>query len=158
MKNPAKAIRPAMAAAAVAALAACCGCASVSTTRRGALAGIEVKGAGGEPLEHVCLSTTGEYLFWTIPFGTGEFRWNPVTRKLETGTAWFRDCVGIAELQDALLKYANGRGCDVVDVSYFDSDTSYAGASYEGIIGILFGSSQMGVSATLIPRKGATVR
>jgi hypothetical protein len=61
----------------------------------------------------------------------------------------------IAELQDALLRYADGRGCDVVDVSYFDSDDSYAGASYEGLIGIFFGSSTMGVSAVLVPRKAA---
>ena len=155
MKNPAKAVRPAIAAAAVTALAVCCGCATVSTTRRGTLAGIDVKGAGGELVEHVCLSTSGEYMLWTIPFGSGEFRWNPETRKLETGTAWFRDCVGIAELQDALLRYADGRGCDVVDVSYFDSDDSYAGASYEGLIGIFFGSSTMGVSAVLVPRKAA---
>ena len=152
MKNPVKAIRPAIAAAAIAALAACCGCATVSTSKYGSLDGIAVKGASGAPSMHVCLSTTGEYLFWTIPLGSGRFRWDERTKTLKTGTAWFSDCVGVVELQEALLKYADSRGCDVVDVSYCDADTSYAGASYEGLLGVIFGSSQMGVSAVLVPR------
>ena len=41
----------------------------------------------------------------------------------------------------------------MVDVNFYDDDTSYAGASYEGLIGMLFGSSSMGVSAVLVPRK-----
>ena len=68
---------------------------------------------------------------------------------------FFSDCVSIAEVQDALLKYADERNCDVVDVSFFDADTSYADASYEGLLGMLFGTSSMGVSAVLIPRKEA---
>jgi len=60
--------------------------------------------------------------------------------------------VGATELQDALLKMAETRNCDVIDISYFDSDTSYAGASYGGIVGALFGSSQIGISGVLVPR------
>lgn len=151
-----KPARPVLAMAALAALAVCPGCATVSTSRPGALDGIAVKGADGAPAEHVCLTTTGEYLLWTIPFGSGRFRWNARTKELETDTAWFKDCVGIADVQEALQKYADGRNCDVVDVSFSDSDTSYAGASYEGLLGMLFGSSRIGVSAVLIPR-GNTV-
>ncbi len=144
-----------MPAAAALALAACSGCATISASKAGRLDGIDMKGAAGELREHVCLSTTGEYILWTIPLGSGRFNWNEETKTLETETAWFSDCVGIAELQEALLKYAGARNCDVVDVSYFDSDVSYAGVSYEGLLGMLFGSSNMGVSAVLVPRKAA---
>ena len=141
--------------AALAALTVCAGSATISTSNPGALDGIAVKGTGGDPVEHVWLGTTGEYLFWSLPLGSGRFRWNEKKQRLETGTAWFRDCVGLAELQEALLKYAEWRNCDLVDVNYYDSDTSYAGASYEGLIGMIFGSSSMGVSAVLVPRNKA---
>ncbi len=143
------------AAAALAAMTVCSGCATISTSREGRLAGIAMKGADGAPREHVCLTTSGEYMFWSLPLGSGRFRWNEKTKTLETETAWFSDCVGIAELQEALLKYADSRNCDAIEVSYFDSDVSYAGASYEGLLGIFFGSSTMGVSAVLVPRKAA---
>lgn len=142
-------------AAAALALAVCSGCATISTTKAGRLDGIVVKGAAGQPREHVCLTTTGEHMFWAIPLGSGRFRWNEETKTMETETAWFQDNVGINELQEALLKYADSRNCDVVDISFVDSDTSYAGVSYEGIIGILFGSSSMGVSGVLVPRNTA---
>ena len=129
------------------------GASGISTSKTGTLDGVSVKGTDIAPVEHVWLGTTGEYLFWTFPIGTGRFRWNERKRRLETGTAWFRDCVTLADLQEALLKYAEERNCDVVDVTYHDDDTSYAGASYEGLIGMLFGSSSMGVSAVLVPRK-----
>ena len=148
-----KTVRPVMAMAALAALAVCSGCATISTSKVGMLDGIDVKGANGAPVEHVWLGTTGSYMCWTIPFLSGRFHWNENTKQLETGVAWFSDCAGVAELQEALLKYADGRNCDVVDVSYLDADTSYADASYEGILGVLFGTSSMGVSAVLIPRK-----
>ena len=143
----------AVALAALSALVLCSGCATISTSKKGTLDGIAVKGADGVPVEHVWLGTSGEYLLWTIPFGSGRFYWNAKKNKLDTEIAWFQDCVGIAELQEALLKYADSRNCDVVDVSYYDADTSYAGASYEGLLGALFGSSYMGVSAVLIPRR-----
>ncbi len=155
MKKKMNPVKTGLHAAAFAALAAFSGCATISTSQAGRLEGIGVKGADGAPHEHVCLSTTGEYMLWTIPFGSGRFRWNEETKTLETETAWFSDCVGVAELQDALLKYADSRNCDVLDVSYFDGDVSYAGASYEGLLGIFFGSSSMGVSAVLVPRKAA---
>ena len=138
---------------AMAALAVCSGCATISTSKKGTLDGIVVKDADGAPAEHVWLGTSGEYILWLIPLGSGRFYWNEKKNKLDTEIAWFQDCVGIGELQDALLRYANARNCDVVDVAYYDADTSYAGASYEGLLGALFGSSYMGVSAVLVPRK-----
>lgn len=143
----------AVVAAALVALVLGSGCATITTSTEGRLDGVRVKGTDGAPVEHVWLGTSGEYLFWSIPIATGRFRWNEKTRKLETGTAWFKDCVSLADVQDALQKYAEGRNCDIVDVSIFDADTSYAGLSYEGLLGMFFGSSSMGVSAVLVPRK-----
>ena len=153
MKKPIKTSGTFLAALAGAALAVAPGCATISVSEPGALDSISVKGAGAEPLEHVCLATTGEYMFWSLPIASGRFHWNEKTGKLEPRTSWFSDCVGVSELQEALQKYAESKGCDLVDVSYFDADTSYAGASYEGLLGIFFGSSQMGVSGVLVPRK-----
>lgn len=155
MKKPKKSAMARSVAVCLALLAACSGCATFSTSKPYRLDGIAVKGVSGQPREHVYLGTSGEYLFWSIPLGSGRFRWNEKKQKLETSTAWFSDHVGIDELQSALLKYADSRNCDLADVAYFDSDLSYAGASYEGILGILFGSSTMGVSAVLVPRSPA---
>ena len=52
-----------------------------------------------------------------------------------------------------MLKIAESRNCDVIDMVFDDSDTSYAGVSYGGIIGLFFGSSQIGLSGVLVPKK-----
>lgn len=156
-KTSKKAMRMASIAAA-AALALCCGCASITTTKPGACNGIAIKGANGAPSEMVWIETGGEYMFFSLPIASGAFRWNDTTQKLETYTAWFEDCVGITELQAALLKYAESRNCDLADVTIHDADTSYAGPSYEGAVGALFGSSSMGMSAMLIPRQPADIQ
>ena len=75
------------------------------------------------------------------------------TQEICGGTSFFQDQVGFNELQDALLKIARARNCDLADVYFCDSDNSYAGVSYSGAVGTLFGSSHMGVSAILVPRK-----
>lgn len=143
-----------LAMAMIAASAISGGCASIVTSKVGSMNGITIKGAAAEPREHVWLETSGSYLFCTIPLGSGKFYWDEHTKKLETGTVLFEDCVGIAELQDALTKYADSHNCDLADVAFYDSDSSYADASsYEGIIGLMFNDSCMGVSAVLIPRK-----
>ena len=48
---------------------------------------------------------------------------------------------------------AKTRNCNVIDISFHDSDTSYAGVSTGGLIGALFGSSQIGISGVLVPHK-----
>ena len=88
-------------------------------------------------------------MFWTIPLVSGDLRWDAETQEICGGTSFFRDQVGFNELQDALLKIAETRNCDLADVYFSDSDSSYAGVSYGGAIGALFGSSHMGVSAYL---------
>ena len=42
---------------------------------------------------------------------------------------------------------------DLADVNFHDADGFYADVSYSGIVGSLFGSSHMGVSAILVPRE-----
>ena len=101
------------------------------------------------------ISTSGYYVLWTIPLFSGDLRWNPETRSINGGFSLFSDQVGINELQTALLKIAESRNCDLADVHYSDSDQSFAGASETGLIGALFGSSQMSVSALLVPRSQA---
>ena len=50
-------------------------------------------------------------------------------------------------------KIAAARNCDLADVNFHDADGFYADVSYSGIVGSLFGSSHMGVSAILVPRE-----
>ena len=134
-------------------LALLAGCASVTYSSPQALSGITIKGAAGAPSQLVFIETTGYYVLWTLPLVSGDLRWNADKQSIEGGTSFFQDQVSVEELQDALLKIAELRNCDLADVNYFDSDTTYASASQAGAIGALFGSSHMSVSAVLIPRK-----
>ena len=128
------------------------GCATVHSSSQGALSGLAYKGASGEPVELVYVNTTGYYFLWSLPLASGDLRWNEATRSINGGTCLFSDQVGVEELQNALLKMAEARNCDVVDVAFHDADTSYAGVSYGGAIGALFGSSEIGISGVFVPR------
>ena len=145
MKKPIKAI-----ACAAAAMAA--GCATVKFSTPGAMDGITIKGAGGRPARVVMVDVTGYYLLWTLPLFSGDMSWNDQKKSIEGGTAFFTDHVGVDEVQNALTKLAESQNCDLAEVSYYDSDTTYAGPSYSGIAGAFFGSSRIGVSAVMIPR------
>ena len=133
-------------------LAGVAGCASVYRTTPGSLTGMGYKGADAIPLEQVYITTTGYYCLWSIPLASGDLRWNAEKQSINGGTCLFRDQVSATELQNALLKIAESRDCDVIDIVFDDSDTSYAGVSYEGAVGLFFGSSQMGVSGVLVPK------
>ena len=134
-----------MLAAALAAMAA--GCASVSYSSPDALDGVTVKGLEGKPAgQQVVIRTTGYYVLWTIPLVSGDLRWNPKTKSINGGFSLFDDQVGVNNLQEVLLKIAESRNCDLADVHFNDSDTFYDGMSS------LFGSSDMSVSALLVPR------
>lgn len=138
------------------ALAACAaGCATSKFSSADRLAGLTIKGADGQPGQHVVLDTTGYYMFWTIPLVSGNLDWNERKKDIEGGFSLFSDKVGADELQYALVKIAESRNCDLADVHFYDTDTSYAGPSYGGLVGTCFGSSHMGVSAVLVPRKPA---
>ena len=129
------------------------GCATVYRTTPGSLTSIDYKGANDTPLEQVYITTTGYHCLWTVPLASGDLRWNAKKQSINGGTCLFSDQVGATELQDALLKIAESRNCDVIDIMFDDSDTSYAGVSYGGFVGLFFGSSHMGVSGVLVPKK-----
>ena len=142
------------AAALVASVAA--GCASVTYSSPRMLDNVSVKGVEGrKPGQVVLIDTSGFYMFWTIPLVSGDLRWNEQKKSIEGGASFFKDQVGVNELQTALLKIAESRNCDLVDVYVRDSDSSYAGVSYGGAVGTCFGSSHMSISAVLVPRSPA---
>ena len=142
------------AAALIASIAA--GCASVTYSSPGMLDNMSVKGIEGRKAgQTVLIDTTGFYMFWTIPLVSGDLRWNDRNKTIEGGTSFFKDQVGVDELQTALLKIAEARNCDLADIYVQDSDSSYAGPSYGGLVGSCFGSSHMSISAVLVPRSPA---
>lgn len=152
MKEKAKG--PALAGLAVVLAAMVSGCATVNYSSPGALKGVAVEGskdaASGQA---VAITTSGYYMFWTIPLVSGDLSWDTASGEIRGGTSFFRDQVSYQELQAALHKIAERRNCDLAEVYFSDSDCTYAGASYSGVIGALFGSSHMSVSAVLVPRK-----
>ena len=130
------------------------GCASVEYSSPGKLNNISVKGAPGAGSgQHVAITTSGYYMFWCIPLVSGDLRWDDEKGEIKGGASFFTDQVGFEKLQTALQKIAETRNCDLADVNFHDSDAVYADVSYAGIIGSLFGSSHMGVSAILVPRE-----
>ena len=131
------------------------GCATVTYSSPGTLDGVVVKGVDGKVGEAVLIDTSGFYMFWAMPLVSGDLRWSAEKKSIEGGSSFFKDQVGIAELQSALLKIAESRNCDLADGNDFDGDASYAGLSYGGVVGSCFGSSHMSVSAILVPRKTA---
>ena len=145
--------RPLAFVGAMALLAGAAGCATVYRTAPGSLTGMGYKGVGSTPLEQVYITTEGYYCLWSIPIMSGDLRWNEEKQSINGGTRLFCDMVSAAELQNALLKIAESRDCDVIDMVIDDSDTSYAGVSYEGAVGVFFGSSHIGVSGVLVPKK-----
>ena len=154
MKN----VHDVVAAGAAALLAAVLsGCATVEYSSPGKLSGIAIKGVDrAESGQVVSINTFGYYMFWTIPLVSGDLRWDYEANDIKGGFSLFSDQVGINELQDTLLKIAAVRGCDIADISFSDSDQTFAGVSYIGAVGACFGSSQIGVSAILVPRKQQT--
>ena len=142
------------AAALIATVAA--GCATVTYTSPGMLDNVSVKGVEGrKPGQVVLIDTSGFYMFWTIPLVSGDLRWNEQKKSIEGGASFFKDQVGVDELQSALQKIAESRNCDLADVHIHDADSSYAGPSYGGAVGTCFGSSHMSISAILVPRSPA---
>ena len=130
------------------------GCASVEYSSPGQLKNVSVKGApGAEAGQHVVITTSGYNMFWCIPLASGDLRWDGVNRDIHGGFLLFSDMVGFQELQTALQNIAETRNCNLADVSFHDTDGFYADVSWGGLIGMFFGSSQMGVSAILVPRE-----
>ncbi len=132
------------------------GCATVSYTSPGTLDGVKIKGANGEPYQLVFIESTGYYILWVVPLASGDISWNSEKQCIEGGFSLFKDHVSLTNLQKAITMYADSHNCDVVDISYNDSDTSYAGPSQLGGILACFGSSSISASAVLVPRGNNT--
>ena len=128
------------------------GCATIESSSPNDLAGVTVKGVAGQAREHVVIDTTGYYLLNVLPLVTGDVRWDARTRSIRGGTSLFRNHVGEAKLQDALLNLAKSRNCDLADVSYYASGDTFADLN-NAFFGAFLYKANMGVSATLVPRK-----
>ena len=150
-----KAMTLAVAGVAVLFAAIVTGCATVEYSSPGKLNNISVKGApGAEAGQHVAITTSGYNMFWCVPLVSGDLRWNSAKREINGGASFFTDQVGFQELQTALQNIAETRNCNLADVIFHDTDGFYADVSWGGLVGMFFGSSQMGVSAILVPREG----
>ena len=128
------------------------GCATITSTPYDKLEGVKLAGTNGKPSEVVFIETTGFYILWQVPLFSGDIRWNSEKKNIEGGVSFFKDHVNLANLQNAITNYADSRNCDLVDVTYNDTNACYAGASEIGLIGALFGSATINVSAVLVPR------
>ena len=128
------------------------GCATITSTPYRALDGVEISGTDGKPSEVVFIESTGFYILWQVPIFSGDIRWNSEKKSIEGGFSLFRDHVSLSNLQNAITNYADSRNCDLVDVIYNNTNASYAEASETGLIGALFGSATINVSAVLVPR------
>ena len=130
------------------------GCASVEYSSPGKLKNVSVKGApGAESGQHVAITTSGYYMFWCIPLVSGDLRWDDEKHEIKGGFSLFSDQISHQDLQTALQKIAEARNCNLADVAFHDSAGIYADASLGGLFGAIFGSSQIGVSAILVPRE-----
>ena len=140
--------------AAFAAMAA--GCASVTYSSPDALDGVKVKGLEGKRAGQQVIIKTSGYSMMSLPLVSGDLRWNPETKSINGGFSLFSDQIGYGELQAALQRIAESRNCDLADVHFVGSGATYAGlTSLEGLVGCLFGSADMSVSALLVPRDRA---
>ena len=128
------------------------GCATITCTSPGKLDGIKFKGTDGTPSQLVFVDCPGYYILWVVPLVSGDIRWNSERKTIEGGFSIVKDHVSRENLQKAITSYADSHDCDLIDIAYNDSGTSYAGVSQTGAIGALFGSTNMSVSAVLVPR------
>ncbi len=128
------------------------GCATVTCTTPGKLDGIKFKGTDGTPSQLVYINSASLSILWIIPLFSGDIRWNSKKKNIEGGFSLFRDHMSRENMQKAITNYADSRDCDLLYVDFNESGTSYASASQVGIVGTLFGSTEMNVSAVLVPR------
>ena len=135
-------------------LAMLTGCAYVQYTSPGMTNDIKVKGVEGRKLgDAVMITTTGYYFIWTVPLVSGDLRWDDEAKSIKGGFRLFRDQVDAESMHAALYKIAETRNCDLTEVYLHHIDSTYAGvSSMSGLIGALFGSSEMCLSAVLVPR------
>ena len=128
------------------------GCATITSTPYSTLDGVQISGTDRKPSEVVFIESSGFYILWQVPIFSGDIRWNSEKKSINGGVSFFRNHLSLANLQNAVTNYADSRNCDLVDVIYNGTETSYAEASETGLIGAFFGSTTINVSAVLVPR------
>lgn len=109
------------------ALVAAAGCASVQISSPGTLAGVDVKGAGGRANRAIMLSNGGIYLFHCIPMVSGSTKWVPGANGINGGAELFSDNLAGEKMMAALCRYADSRGCDLVDIVINDKNECKVG-------------------------------
>lgn len=109
------------------ALVAASGCATVHISSPGTLAGVDVKGAGGRANRAIMVSNGGIYLFHCIPIVSGSMKWVPGANGVDGGADFFSDNLAGEKMMAALCRYADSRGCDLVDIVVNDKNTCNVG-------------------------------
>lgn len=135
-----------------AALMLASGCATVTYSSPRILDEVSIKGTDNKLGQLVFVDTTGFYLLWSLPIFSGDLRWDAQKRSIVGGTRIFTDMVDVESVQGALLNTAESLNCDLVDVTFHDSDVSFAEPSYFGLVGAFLGLSRISASAVLVPR------
>lgn len=93
------------------------GCSTVSISKKGALAGVDVKGADGRADRTLCVGNEGCWLFNSLPILAGSMDWNAKKGGINPyGLSLFKNETSVQRLTDAFFRYAERENCDVVDV------------------------------------------
>lgn len=121
------------------------GCNTVQISSPGALAGVDVKGAGGRADRVIMIGTDCYYLLWTLPLVSGNMTdWDGAEKRVENSVKLFSDEATPMKLQDMLYRYADSLDCDVTDIVYkFDDDAEISVVQCQSA----------NVSGVLVPRK-----
>ena len=127
------------------------GCSTVAISEKGALAGVDVKGAGGRRADRtLCVGNEGSWLFNSIPFLSTSMDWNQKKGGIDPyDVSLFRDETAVQRLTDAFYRYAEREDCDVVDV-VVDNRTTYPLGS---LFSFVFSTREVYVTGVLKERK-----
>lgn len=129
------------------------GCASVYMSSPGSLAGVDVKGAAGGADRVINISNDGYYLFQRWPLASGNIAWNEKEQDVEHGFKLFSDQLKGDRMLNAMCRYADSQGCDIVDVVVNNKDTCDVSlSSIAGVFNTIVGYRCMSYSAVLRKR------
>lgn len=105
--------------------ALCAGCSTVAISKPGTLAGIDVKGAGGQADRTLCVSNEGYFLFNSLPVFSSSMAWNEKSKGINpSAVSFFKDETALSRVAEVFYRYADRENCDVVDV-VVDNRTTY---------------------------------
>jgi len=129
------------------------GCAHVDMSSKGSLAGLDVVGSPTQADRQVVVRNSGVHLFWTIPLGTGDMRWNEETEDINGGLVLFDDYCNTDDCLKILQHVAQRENCDLVGVYFTDMTKSgFDITSFSGLFGWLAGLYEVQACGILRPR------